>query len=478
MIEKHIHFIGIGGVGMVGLALIMHEKGYSISGSDMRSSKNIDLLLSKNNQEPRRLLEHSDRSAKQIIIRNMNRKKIIATRCKHRGTKPTGDIKVVIGHSKDNISSEKNQLIVRSSAIKDDNIEFKQAQKLNLRSIRRGEMLAEIATEYKKSIAITGTHGKTSVTALLVHILKESGTNPGYMIGGKIIDWDRSAAAGDGSIFITESDESDGTQVHLKSDILVITNIEDDHSWSVGGAKKLFSNFATIARNAKEVIYNHSSMIEDIISFHNNKNKIIFNPEVFKDKSDWGYFQKENANIAVECAVKLGIDREKAICDVRKFPGVERRMSTRFSNDQVKIIEDYAHHPTEVAAAIDTFRERFPDYNLKVVFQPHRYARLEKYLDKFAFELKKADQIYIIPVFAAWSETGSVNSADLAELIGEKARNIIGSFDELAMQISKSNQKREIIAILGAGDIDQIINPLIIKLQQQKSKVCKKSLKD
>lgn len=427
MIEKHIHFIGIGGVGMVGLALIMHEKGYSISGSDMTSSKNVDLLLSKN-------------------------------------------IKVVIGHSEENISSQKDQLIVRSSAIKDNNIEFRQAQKLKLRSIRRGEMLAEIATEYKRSIAITGTHGKTSVTALLVHILKESNMNPGYMIGGRILGWENSAAAGDGSIFITESDESDGTQVHLKSDILLITNIEDDHSWSVGGDEKLFSNFATIARNAQEIIYNHSSMIEDIISFHSNRNKIIFSPEIFKDKSDWGHFQKENANIAVECAVKLGIDRNAAMCALRKFPGVERRMATRFSNDQVQIIEDYAHHPTEVAAAINTFRERFPDYNLKIVFQPHRYARLEKYLQQFALELKKADEIYIIPVFAAWSETGSVNSADLAKLIGEKATNISGSYDELAMVVSKSNQKREIIAILGAGDIDQIITPLI--------KYLKKNLKD
>lgn len=473
MKEKHIHFIGIGGVGMVGLALIMHEKGYYVSGSDMTTSKNSDLLLSKN-------------------------------------------IKVVIGHSEKNISSDKDQLIVRSSAIQDNNIEFKQAQKLKLRTIRRGEMLAEVATGYKKSIAITGTHGKTSVTALLVHILKESGTTPGYMIGGKIIDWESSAAAGDGSIFITESDESDGTQVHLKSDILVITNIEDDHSWSVGGSDKLFSNFATIARNSKEIIYNHSSMIEDIIDFHSNKGKIIFNPEIFKDKSDWGNFQKENANIAVECAVKLGIDRKTAICDVRKFPGVERRMSTRFSNDQIQIIEDYAHHPTEVAVAIETFRERFPNYNLKIIFQPHRYARLEKYLHKFALELNKADQIYIVPVFAAWSETGSVTSADLAKLIGTKATNISGSYDELAMQVSKSiklprcnhtrykpekqhsfdaerqedqrsttverkNQRstskgcaikptcgptcgiqnREIIAILGAGDIDQIINPLI-----------------
>ena len=420
--DGHIHFIGCGGVGMVGLVLIMHELGYSVSGSDMASSSNTDLL-------------------------------------KGRG------VQVFIGHSAENIPKDiRPLLVVRSSAVNDSNPEYCEARKFSDYSLRRGEMLAQIAELYDFSVAITGTHGKTSVTALLVHILKSAGLNPGYMVGGKVKGWDASASAGNGSLFVTESDESDGTQIHFKPSLLAVTNIEGDHSWTLGGEDVLMRNFAKIAGNSDTVIFNRSGSTEKLLNSHSDAAPVCFNVSDFDDMVEWGEFQKENANLAVECAVRLGVSRDVAECEVRKFPGVERRMSRRFDNESTVLIEDYAHHPTEVRAALATIRQQFPERRLSVVFQPHRYARLAKYLNEFAEELSSADRVFVAPVFAAWQESGDITSANLADKIGSHAELISGSWGSDAEVICSSLDSPEVIAVLGAGDIDRIIDEIISRL--------------
>jgi len=418
----HIHFIGCGGAGMVGLVQIFHELGYSVSGSDMVDSKNTDFLKS----------------------------------C---------GIKIFTGHSPGNIPKDISPLlVVRSSAVSDDNSEYMEGVLRAELCVRRGEMLANIADLYKCSVAVAGTHGKTSVTALLVHILKSSGLNPGYMVGGKVLGWGSSASAGDGSLFITESDESDGTQVHLKSNLLAITNIEGDHSWSVGGEDVLLANFAKIADNADHVIFNSSESTEALLLKHSSKRSLIPELRIYRDKTDWGDFQKENANLAVESAVFLGVDRSVAECEVRKFRGVARRMSLHFQSDALTLIEDYAHHPTEVRAAIKALRERFPNHRLRIIFQPHRYARLAKYLYEFAEELREADDLLITPVFAAWQESGEINSANLAEEIGSKASLLSGEWGRDAEGVVASIHSPEILAVFGAGDVEKIIPELLLKL--------------
>ena len=424
---ENLHFIGIGGAGMVGLALIMHEKGYSVTGSDMAVNSNTR-LLAKNG------------------------------------------ITIAEGHRPDNIPklSKGQLLVIRSSAVNDQNPELRAAVNSGHQCILRGGMLAKVASTYAKTVAVAGSHGKTSVTALLVHILKSSELNPGYMIGGKVSSWEAPAAAGDGTLFITESDESDGTQVHLKSNILLITNIEDDHSWTLGGKDVLMANFAKIAANAQKVIFNHSESTNSLLGFHSNKKAVFLQPENLADKQDWGSFQKENANLAAVGAIELGIDPETAFCEVRRFPGVERRMSIRYQQNNLILIEDYAHHPTEVRAAIAGIRELFPDYRLLVIFQPHRYARLERYINEFALELKQADRVKIVPVFSAWTETGPVNSANLAELIGEKAEFLDGNWSETARRSVEEIVCPAILAVFGAGDIEDLIPELIREIKKSK----------
>ena len=424
--DGHIHFIGCGGAGMVGLVLIMHELGYPLSGSDMVSSANSDFLISLG-------------------------------------------VDISIGHSAENLPKKNSPLlVVRSSAIRDSNSEYLQALEVADLTLRRGEMLAKIADLYETTVAIAGTHGKTSVTALLVHILQSAGVNPGYMIGGKVNTWRQSASSGDGALFITESDESDGTQVHMKPTLLLITNIEGDHSWTVGGEDILMQNFAKIAKNASSVIYNRSPSSAKLLKNHLNATEIILpvKDNLFMDRKDWGAFQKENANIAVEAAVKLGVERSIAECEVRKFPGVLRRMTTHFENSDIVLIEDYAHHPTEVRVAICALRQRFPKHRLRVIFQPHRFARLAKYIDEFVYELSKADKVLIAPVFAAWQESGDINSANLAEKIGDKASVISDNWSLEASIISESVVPPELIAVFGAGDVENIIPELIFNLER------------
>jgi UDP-N-acetylmuramate--alanine ligase len=418
---KSFHFIGCGGAGMVGLALIMHEKRFEVSGSDLKESANTALLKEKG-------------------------------------------VQIFIGHSPANIpKNDKSEvLIIRSSAVTDSNPEFAEAVSLGCRHMRRGEFLAELAKKYKCTIAIAGCHGKTSVTGIVTHVLKECGKNPGYMIGGKVTGWKYSGDAGDGNFFVTESDESDGTQIHLKSDVAVVNNVEDDHSWNVGGEEILYGNFAKFAENSKKLVYAPCPLADRIFAFHKNKRAIDLKSvsAKFADMKDWGEFQRINAAIAVEAATEIGIARAEAEKHARTFPGIERRMSLRFKKDNFVLIEDYAHHPTEVSASISALRERFPGYYLRIVFQPHRYARLEKYIDQLACELRKADELVVVPVFAAWTEKGKVSSEDLVSKIGENAKFANANWPALAKSLIETTAEKEILAIVGAGDIDEIFKYL------------------
>lgn len=406
---------------MVGLALIMREKGFTVSGSDLKESANTELLKGKG-------------------------------------------IKVLIGHTPANLpkGDESDIFIIRSSAVSDTNPEFAEAVTRGCRHLRRGEFLAELAQTYKCTIAVAGCHGKTSVTGILTHILKESGKKPGFMIGGKVTGWTYSGGAGDGNFFVTESDESDGTQVHLKSHVAIVNNVEDDHSWTVGGEEVLYNNFAKFAGNSNTLIYAPSPLADRIFAFHENKRKIDLSQisAKFADMKEWGGFQRINAAIAVEAAVEIGIARPEAEKHARTFPGIERRMSVRFRKGDFVLIEDYAHHPTEVSASISALRERFPGTYLRVVFQPHRYARLEKYIDQLACELRKADEAIIVPVFAAWSEKGKVSSDDLVAKIGRNAKFADSDWKSLAEKISSTKRGKEVLAIIGAGDIDEIFKYL------------------
>jgi len=412
---------------MVGLARILYQKGFHITGSDMKASPNSDSL------------EQSG-------------------------------IKVFIGHSKKNIPNSNNLMIVRSSAINENNSEYKEAVDRKLHCVLRGEMLAAIAQLYERVVAVAGSHGKTSVTAMLSHILINSGKNPGYMIGGRVNGLRFSADAGDSNIFITESDESDGTQIHLHPKILAVTNIEDDHSWTLGGKNVLWKNFLTIAENSEKIIYGQTENTENLFSSHKNRVPVNYTKKlrIKKHFPLWGDFQLENALIAANSALEFDLPLKKSFEILKSFSGVERRMQIKYSSDNLVLIEDYAHHPTELKAAMQTIRKNYTDFALKIIFQPHRFARLAKYIDDFASTLQNADSIIITPVFAAWTETGEIKGNSLAEKIGRKAMYLDDNWKTIAEKALQNSSDKEIIAVIGAGDIEKIIPPLLSKINSKK----------
>lgn len=426
--DGYVHFIGCGGAGMFPLALILIELGYKVSGSDMKRGANTDILL-------------------------------------QRGAE------INVGHNEENLPKEAKTLVVYSSAVPDDNPELSLAHAKGLTCLRRGEMLGCLSQLYKRTVAISGSHGKTTVTGMLAHIMESSGVQAGYMIGGKLAGKSIPARAGDCDIFITEVDESDGTHADMHCTLGLVTNVECDHSWSVGGEERLYKNFQTFAQQSDTLVYVQSEKSDQLFAGHANK-EILVTSEIADKRSfahlapkrlaEWGEYQRANAALAINAAVKLGVDPVEAEKSMSSFEGVSRRMTTHYQTENTALIEDYAHHPTEVRVALSALRERFEGFKVTVIFQPHRYARLEKYLQEFADELRKADSVIVVPVFAAWVEKGEVDSCSLAELIGEKAVSLKGEWTEIANKALKtlSREENNVVAVFGAGTINEIISPL------------------
>lgn len=401
--RKNLHFCGIGGAGMAPLARIALLSGCRVSGSDR---------------------ELNAKTAELVRMGAM----------------------IHAGHDASYLPDD-CELLIYSSAVPEDNPERAAARARGIPELRRGGFLAELAAHYPVTVAVSGSHGKTSTTAMLVWILRKAGKKPGWLIGGAVPGL-ASGEAGDGTLFITEADESDGTHTLLHPTIGVIPNIEDDHAWSVGGRDQLFANFRTFAANCGQVIYTGKALAN-----------FFGRPGIALDgagPAGFAGFQKFDASLAAAAAEALGVPRETAFAALADFPGVERRMTVRHDAEDLTIVEDYAHHPTEVAAAIALLRERYPGRHLRVVFQPHRYARLAQYFDRFAEELRAADSAVVAPVFAAWSETGKVGSAELAEAIGPHAVSVAGDWQAVAAAALAEPARPMVIAVLGAGDIEQV----------------------
>ncbi|MBO5763021.1 MAG: hypothetical protein J6R85_04030 [Lentisphaeria bacterium] len=408
-LPRNLHFIGIGGAGMSPLAAIALQAGCRVTGSD----------------------------------REWNAK------C---GELSAAGAKIHAGHHADAMPEE-TELAVYSSAVPAENPERQKAAALGIPQLRRGEFLAVLARSYPKLIAVSGSHGKTSITAMLVWIFCKCGRNPGWLIGGNV-DGIASGNAGDGTFFLTEADESDTTHTLLSPWLGVVPNADDDHAWSVGGAEALQQNFRRFAMQSQHLLYRSDRVPDGIFDGHPHS----FAPE--KLEADllpgWFGFYRENAQTALRAAEFAGISLAEGAAALADFPGACRRMTVHFSSPELVVIEDYAHHPAEVRASVAYLRERFPEEHLRILFQPHRFARLQKYLPELAQELAKADSVVIAPVFAAWSEQGPVNGADLATAIGENACYCGGSWQEIAEILLQTPRKPAVLAVIGAGDLDRV----------------------
>ena len=411
----NLHFVGIGGAGMAPLALLAHSHGCRISGSDC------------------------DAGTKTAELERHG-------------------IRVVIGHAAANVP-DYTEMVIYSSAVPADNPERQVALRRHIPQMRRGEFLARLATRYRRVTAISGAHGKSSTTAMIAHILTACGLSPVFLIGAEMNGVGSFSSGGrDRDIFVTEVDESDGTHTFIKAELGVVPNIEEDHAWSVGGKEALMRNFAEFGSHCRQLIYCAGTNPDRIFAAHPSAVRLADSAEEYL-----GYFgfQAANARLAVSAVEHLGVPRELAEAAARDFPGIGRRMTERYRSPELVIIEDYAHHPSEIAAALQLLRHKYPERHLRVLIQPHRYARLEYFFDGFKRELAKADSVLVLPVFAAWSESGRVDGAALAAAL-PNAKYFAGNWQEtaIAATLPCSDDKPLLLAVLGAGDIEKVFEHL------------------
>ncbi|MFT5129757.1 MAG: UDP-N-acetylmuramate--alanine ligase, partial [Rhodothermales bacterium] len=325
--------------------------------------------------------------------------------------------------------------------------------------IRRGEFLAELAKSYRRPVGIAGSHGKTTVTAMLQHILRRCGLRNGYLIGGESPGFP-SAAAGDGDIFVSEVDESDQTQAGFYCTEAIVVNADDDHCWSVGGEAALDACFRSFAANAQHLSTWDSPRTRALFAdsattrFHSEIPEGLRIPQT-------GVHNRSNAALAIAVATRLGLCEIDAIAAMADFPGVDRRLTQRVDGPVV-LVEDYAHHPIEVAASLQALRESHPDRRLRAVFQPHRNERVRRYCAEFATALSTADTVIVTRAFDAWvADAGIAQASDIVAACTIPADYLDIPWPELAKQIANSAIPGDLFVIMGAGDIAELV-PLCV----------------
>jgi UDP-N-acetylmuramate--alanine ligase len=459
---RHIHFVGIGGAGMGGIAEVLHNLGYQVSGSDLGCNSVTDHL------------------------RGMG-------------------VEVIQGHSLENING--CDVVVVSSAIALDNPERVAAQKQRIPVVRRAEMLAEIM-RFRQGIAIAGTHGKTTTTSLIASILAEEGLDPTYVIGGLLNSSGSHARLGSGEYFIAEADESDASFLHLNPVIAILTNIDADHLETYSG------DFACMQKNFVEFLHQLPfyglavlciddpgirkilpEVSKPVITYGVDQ-EADFRAELLKqdcsrtwfrvshgNQHDWleielnlpGKHNMLNALAATTVAHELGVSNNAIVNALKNFQGIARRCQVfgdiQIDNKNVLLIDDYAHHPREIAAIVEALREGWPHRKIVVVYQPHRYSRTRDLFEDFTTVLSQMDMLFLLDVYPAGEV--SVAGADSRSLC--RAIRLRGLVDPLFIDhrndlyevIPRLIKENDILLILGAGDIGSFAPELYERYRRQ-----------
>ena len=433
---RHLYFSGCGGVGMAGLAQMVCDCGVRVSGSDAVDSEYLTLLRQRGCQ-------------------------------------------VKVGQ--DGTLPEDIDLLIYSSAVPSCNPERRTAEERQIPACSRGAFLARLAEFFPKVVAVAGSHGKTTTTAMLAHLATHAGLQPGFLVGGRVEGWEVSATAGQGKLLITEVDESDGTQALLSASLALILNIDDDHCWSLGGVQALENCFLNFAAKAEKVITWDTPASRRVLG---SLPRCQFLDQSLAETvgvlPQPGLHNRQNAAIAVRAAQELGIDPAESMRSMACFPGVSRRLSLRWISADARrvLIEDYAHHPAELKASLEALREKWPQHELWIVFQPHRFERVKRYAAEFARILASANRVWVAAPFAAWKEDSTL--ADPREIITQinaispgKGVYLTSSPDDIcaALRPVLSSPNPVLLAVIGAGDIGLTVKPLIEMWQKLQGEV-------
>ena len=452
---KNIHFVGIGGAGMIGIARVLLKKGYKVSGSDIDYSNDLKKL------------------------------------------KNDGAI-VYEGHHENNIKDK--DLLVVSSAIDSENVELLQAKKDSITIIPRAEMLGSLMIGYE-SIAVAGSHGKTTTTSMVAKILSVADLSPTYVVGGKVLSTDENSDLGEGKYLVAEADESDGSFIHLQPDVAVITNIDDDHLAHFNNIfENLLDSFVAFCENVpfwgylvingddknfqkisskisrKKITYGTSQncdyKIVDILSIEGCQKFKIEDSFLKKSHSFQinlpGRHNVFNAAASIVVAIQEGLDIEAIKKGVLDFSGVGRRYEKHVINiDKEKkfLIDDYGHHPLEIRCNLDAIREEFQDKKILMIFQPHRYTRTAQLYDEFVDVLNRVDSLILLDIYSASEEPiKGITSSALAETIKQQGhKNVlhVKNHDDLFDIIKEKKDLFDVIVTQGAGSISKVCESII-----------------
>ena len=441
--NKNLHFIAIGGVGQSALAKILKIKGYNVSGSDIKESKYTKEL------------------------RDLG-------------------VQINIGHDKNVI--KENMTIVLSSAIKEDNEELIRAKELNLPLYHRSDILKLISELYDCFIGFSGTHGKTTTSGLCSYVLEKINAHPAYASGGIIQGLNTNANSyPDSKIFIAELDESDGTIIKYTPDFIAINNLEADHfDFYKNGEEDLINTFKTFIDNLKQSSKIFINIDDEgnnlLIKKVSDKNIITYsiknkNSDYFADnikisgENSFDLYVKGKYITEIKtqltgfhnvinalCVISVLNEKGFNINDIKpylySFSGMKRRYEKVFENENVTVIDDYAHHPTEIKALLENAKKR-TDKNIVAIFQPHRYTRLKALWNDFLNSFDLADELFILDTYSAGDKYDEkYNSKNFASAIHHKcAKYIKGNMDDAAREISKYIKKNDYIITIGAGDV-------------------------
>lgn len=438
---KHIHFTGIGGIGMSGIAEVLFNLGYKISGSDLKRSDVTDHL-----------------------------KKI--------------GIKICFAHKKENING--SDVVVYSSAISADNPEIIYAHRQKIPVIPRAEMLAELM-RLKYSVAVAGTHGKTTTSSMAAYVLAKAGLRPTVIIGGKLKVLKGNAKLGTGEYLVAEADESDGSFLHLSPTITIVTNIDNDHLDHYGTMSKMLNTFLNFIEKvpfygcsilcadndnvvrisklavkkcitygiknyadfmAKNIVLTTKGSLSDIYAFNKKIGKM--------ELKVLGEHNIQNALSVVALGMELGIKFPVLKNALYNFQGVGRRLEKLKEIGGVTVIDDYAHHPTEIKATLAAVKSLRKN-RVIAVFQPHRYTRTKLLYREFGMAFKDADKVIVTNIYPAGEKPISgVSSMLIVSEIkkhGRKDVTYVPLKEEIIPYLSRNVQCGDLVIFLGAGDI-------------------------
>jgi UDP-N-acetylmuramate--alanine ligase len=461
---QRIHFVGIGGIGMSGIAEVLLTLGYKVSGSDLKSSTVTQRLAS-----------------------------LGAT--------------VFEGHRADNIAG--TDVVVASSAIAPDNPEISEAHALHIPVIQRAEMLAELM-RLKYGIAIAGMHGKTTTTSMVAAVLAGGGLDPTVVVGGRVDAMGSNARLGKSQYLVAEADESDRSFLRLSPILAVVTNVDREHMdcyRNMRDVKRAFLDFMDrVPFYGMVVVCNDDPHLRRMLpqirrrtvtygtrrgsDFHIRTGESVLNPGEYRPISRFHVTFKQkvlgefrlhvpgvhnvlNATAAIAVGVGLDIDIEHVRSALENFRGVDRRFQLRGTAAGVSVIDDYGHHPTEVRATLAAARQ-CGFRKIHVVFQPHRYTRTQLLLDEFANAFQDADTLFILDIYAA-SElpiegiTGEALARHVRD-VGKHEARYASSFAEATKAVVAGAQEGDMVLTLGAGSVSQL-GPMILEELQAKQEL-------